>query len=370
MTEAPKFSAEAMPPSEAPSPSESEPALLNVRDLRVHFPITRGTVFRRTVGHVHAVDGVSLELSAAETVGLVGESGSGKTTLGRAIVGLIPPTSGTILLRGRALSAKDSGYGAERSPLQMVFQDPMDSLDPKWRAEASIAEPLRVNHIGTRAERRQRVRDLLEVVGLSPAHARRYPHELSGGQRQRVGLARALALNPSVIVADEAVSALDVSIRAQIINLLQRLQRELRLSYLFIAHDLAVVRHLSHRVAVMYLGQIVEQARTADLYSDPRHPYTVSLLSAVPVPDPSAEARRERIILPGDPPNPASPPPGCRFHTRCWLREQLGNPERCAVDEPAPQLVASGHVAACHYAHEVPENIRLPVVGPTAEPAS
>jgi oligopeptide/dipeptide ABC transporter ATP-binding protein len=363
--------------TEAPSPSAgppppvaSEPALLEVRDLRVHFPITRGTALRRTVGHVRAVDGVSLALAAGETLGLVGESGSGKSTLGRAIVGLITPTSGTILFRGRALVAKGRGSRAQGFQLQMVFQDPMASLDPKWRAGASIAEPLRVNHVGTRAERRQRVRDLLEVAGLSPAHARRYPHELSGGQRQRVGLARALALSPAVIVADEAVSALDVSIRAQIINLLQQLQRELGLSYLFIAHDLAVVRHLSDRVAVMYLGQIVEQGRAADLYADPRHPYTVSLLSAIPVPDPSVEGRRERIILRGDPPNPASPPPGCRFHTRCWLREQLGNPGRCAVEEPAPLLISTGHIAACHYADEVPENVTLPVVGPTAEPAS
>jgi oligopeptide/dipeptide ABC transporter ATP-binding protein len=336
------------------SPSATEPALLEVRDLRVHFPVTRGTVLRRRVGWVHAVDGVSLELATAETVGLVGESGSGKTTLGRAIVGLIPPTSGTVLFRGRPLDAKAGAQeGAERPHIQMVFQDPMASLDPKWRAGASISEPLRVNHIGTRAERRERVRDLLEVVGLSPRHARRYPHELSGGQRQRVGLARALALNPAVIVADEAVSALDVSIRAQIINLLQQLQRELSLSYLFIAHDLAVVRHMSDRIAVMYLGQIVEQSGAADLYRDPRHPYTVSLLSAVPVPDPAVEARRKRIILPGDPPNPASPPPGCRFHTRCWLREQLGAPERCAVEEPAPQRVSPGHTAACHFIHEV-----------------
>jgi oligopeptide/dipeptide ABC transporter ATP-binding protein len=351
--------------------SASEPVLLEVRDLTVHFPITRGTVLRRTVGQVHAVDGLSLDLATAETVGLVGESGSGKTTLGRAIVGLVRPTSGAILFRGMPLYAKGATPDrAVRSQLQMVFQDPTSSLDPRWPVGASIAEPLRLNHVGTRAERHERVSDLLGVVGLSPAHARRYPHELSGGQRQRVGLARALALKPAVIVADEAVSALDASIRAQIINLLQQLQEELRLSYLFIAHDLAVVRHLSDRVAVMYLGQVVEQAEAADLYDDPRHPYTVSLLSAAPVPDPAVEARRERIVLPGDPPNPASPPTGCRFHTRCWLRNRLGNPERCAVEEPATQLIATGHTAACHFADEVPERAGLSAVAPPAEPAS
>ena len=355
----------------APPTPASEPALLEVRDLRVHFPITRGTVFRRTVGNVHAVDGLSLELATAETLGLVGESGCGKTTLGRAIVGLVPPTSGEILFRGRPLGAeRASPDGAERSQLQMVFQDPTGSLDPRWRVGASIAEPLRLNHVGTRTERSERVSELLELVGLSPGHASRYPHELSGGQRQRVGLARALALHPAVIVADEAVSALDVSIRAQIINLLQELRDELKLSYLFIAHDLAVVRHLSDRVAVMYLGQIVEQAGAADLYTDARHPYTVSLLSAVPVPDPVAEAKRERIVLPGDPPNPASPPPGCRFHTRCWLRTRLGHPERCAAEEPVAQHISTGHTAACHFVHEMPGQAGLSPVGPAAEPAS
>jgi oligopeptide transport system ATP-binding protein len=329
--------------TEAPQPA-SEPALLEVRDLRVLFPVTRGTLVRRTVGWVHAVDGVSLELGTAETVGLVGESGSGKTTLGRAIVGLVPPTSGTVLFRGRPLAAKlGSRDRAEQPHLQMVFQDPTASLDPKWRAGASIAEPLRVNHIGTRAERRERVRGLLDVVGLSPRHARRYPHELSGGQRQRVGLARALALNPAVIVADEAVSALDVSIRAQIINLLRQLQHELQLSYLFIAHDLAVVRHISDRVAVMYLGKLMEQADSREIYENPLHPYTKALLSAVPIPDPQLERKRERIILTGDVPSSLRPPRGCVFHTRCPIAI-----EECRVEIPAWREAEPGHWVACH----------------------
>jgi oligopeptide/dipeptide ABC transporter ATP-binding protein len=310
-------------------------------------------VFRRTVGHVHAVDGISLGLATAETVGLVGESGSGKTTLGRAIVGLIPPTSGTILFRGRALDAKDGGYRAERTQLQMVFQDPTASLDPKWRAGASIAEPLRVNHIGTRAERRQRVRELLEVVGLSPVHARRYPHELSGGQRQRVGLARALALNPAVIIADEAVSALDVSIRAQIINLLQQLQRELGLSYLFIAHDLAVVRHISDRVAVMYLGKLCEVGPPDQLYAQPAHPYTAALLAAIPVPDPHAHPE-EADVLGGEIPSPTNPPSGCRFRTRCPRAQDV-----CAEEEPQLRELAPGQFVACHFPLAAGEHIEF-----------
>jgi oligopeptide/dipeptide ABC transporter ATP-binding protein len=330
--------------------------LLEVDDLEVHFPVTRGVVFRRTIGTVRAVDGVSLTLGDGETVGLVGESGSGKTTLGRAIVGLYRPTGGTVRLRGVDLgSAGREQVKRARAELQMVFQDPFASLDPRWRIGSSIEEPLRVHRAGDRRARRERVAELLDVVGLSPAMASRFPHELSGGQRQRVGLARALALRPAVVVADEAVSALDVSIQAQILNLLQRLQREFGLTYLFIAHDLSVVEHVSDRVAVMYLGRIVELAGSEELFRSPMHPYTVSLLSAIPVPDPAVESRRDRIVLRGDPPSPASPPSGCRFHTRCWLRERLGNPERCVTEDPELRVMRPEHMGACHFAEELPE---------------
>jgi peptide/nickel transport system ATP-binding protein len=327
--------------------------LLEVRDLKVHFPITRGVVFRRTVGMVRAVDGLSLDVRSGETLGLVGESGSGKSTLGRAIVRLYRPTAGSITFEGVDIA---SLRGAEakrfRANCQMVFQDPYGSFDPRSSIAASIEEPLKIHRIGPRAERRSRVLELLATVGLPGRMATRYPHELSGGQRQRAGLARALALRPALIVADEAVSALDVSIQAQILNLLQRLQREFRLTYLFIAHDLAVVRHISDRIAVMYLGEIVELAPTDELYANPLHPYTVAMLSAIPVPDPVREAVREHIVLPGDPPNPASPPSGCRFHTRCWLRAQLGDPERCVVEQPQLRTLAPGRTVACHFAEE------------------
>ena len=327
--------------------------LLRLDDLRVHFAVTKGAVSRRTVGLVQAVDGVSLEVAGGETLGLVGESGSGKTTLGRAIVGLYRPTGGSISFRGTDLETLTGRAGKRtRAQLQMVFQDPFASLDPRLTIAGSIEEPLRINRAGSRRERKERVLELLDVVGISRRMSDRYPHELSGGQRQRVGLARALALRPSVVVADEAVSALDVSIQAQIINLLERLQGEFGLTYLFIGHDLAVVHHISDRIAVMYLGRVVELAPAAALYREPMHPYTVSLLSANPVPDPAVEARRERIVLPGDPPNPAAPPSGCRFHTRCWLRSQLGSPERCAVEDPMLREMAPGRTVACHFAEE------------------
>jgi len=340
-------------PVSASTDAENQTALLEVRDLKVHFPITRGVIFRKVVGTVRAVDGLSLDVRTGETLGLVGESGSGKSTLGRAIVRLYRPTAGSVRFEGVDVA---SLRGAEakrfRANCQMVFQDPYGSFDPRLSIAASIEEPLRIHRTGPRAERRRRVLELLDTVGLPGRMASRYPHELSGGQRQRAGLARALALRPALIVADEAVSALDVSIQALILNLLQRLQREFRLTYLFIAHDLAVVRHISDRIAVMYLGEIVELAPTNELYSNPFHPYTVAMLSAIPVPDPVREAVREHIVLPGDPPNPASPPSGCRFHTRCWLRGQLGDPERCVIEEPALRELAPGRTVACHFAEE------------------
>jgi oligopeptide transport system ATP-binding protein len=328
--------------------------LVEIRDLELHFPITKGLLLRRRVGLVHAVDGVSLEVRRGETLGLVGESGCGKSTLGRAIVRLYRPTAGSILFDEADLaSLEGDALRRVRRRLQMIFQDPYASLDPRMTVGASISEPLRIHRVGTPRTRRDRVGELLEVVGLKTQHAGRYPHELSGGQRQRVGIARALALEPDVIVADEPISALDVSIQAQIVNLLARLQRELDLTYILIAHDLSVVRHISDRVAVMYLGRIVELAPAAALYRAPLHPYTVALFSAVPIPNPVVESRRRRVILRGELPSPAAPPSGCRFHTRCWLREQLGNPEECVTIDPQLRNVAGRHSVACHFAEGV-----------------
>jgi len=344
--------------------------MLEVKDLRVHFPITQGVVFRKTIGTVRAVDGVTLDIRRGETVGLVGESGSGKTTIGRAIVRLYAPTAGTVVFEGTDLATlKGADTKKITARLQMVFQDPYSSLDPRMSVGKCIDEPLRVHRTGTKAERRARVEELLGTVGLPARMATRYPHELSGGQRQRVGLARALALRPSLVVADEAVSALDVSIQAQIINLLQRLQREFDLTYLFIAHDLAVVRHISDRIAVLYMGQVVESAPTDMLHDDPLHPYTIALLSAIPRPDPEIEARRKHIVLSGDPPSPALPPPGCRFHTRCWLRQKLGNPERCETEAPALASVAPEHAVACHFTDEVRSSAERDAVRLGAPPA-
>jgi oligopeptide/dipeptide ABC transporter ATP-binding protein len=330
------------------------PPLLEARDLEVHFPITRGALLQRTIGAVRAVDGVSLALERGTTFGLVGESGCGKTTLGRTIVRLYKPTAGAVLVDGEDI-ATGSRETVRRLPrrLQMIFQDPYASLDPRMTIGASVAEPLRIQRLGSARERRARVAELLDLVGLRTRDTSSYPHELSGGMRQRVGIARALALSPDIIVADEPVSSLDVSIQAQIVNLLRRLQRDFGLSYLFISHDLSLVRRISDQVAVMYLGRIVESAPPRELYRHPLHPYTVALLSAIPVPNPSIEAQRRRIILTGELPSAAHPPSGCRFHTRCWLRTKLGKPEVCTSEDPALRPLAPAHAVACHFASEV-----------------
>ena len=329
---------------------EAEP-LLQVRDLKKYYPIRRG-VFGRIEGFIRAVDGVSFDLYEGETLGLVGESGCGKTTTGRTVLRLQEPTAGQILYRGRDLTRLPAREMRRlRREMQIIFQDPYGSLDPRMTAGQIIAEPL-VIHGVPRRQRERRVAELLERVGLSPQDARRLPHEFSGGQRQRLSIARALALNPRLVVCDEPVSALDVSIQSQILNLLMELQRDLGLAYLFIAHDLNVVRHISDRVGVMYLGKLVELAGADELYARPAHPYTHALLSAIPEPDP--EVRRERIILRGDVPSPARPPAGCRFHTRCPLAR-----DRCRREEPAWREITPGHFVACHYAEEAMEGIAL-----------
>ncbi|GAA4985074.1 oligopeptide/dipeptide ABC transporter ATP-binding protein [Kineococcus glutinatus] len=324
--------------------------LLSVRGLQVHYPVRRGALLARTVGHVKAVDGVDLDVPRGTTYGLVGESGCGKSTLGRAVLRLTEPTAGTVHLDGtdvRALRAPE--LRRARSRMQMVFQDPLASLDPRQSVGSALTEPMRVHAVpGGPVAWRARVEELLERVGLPAAAAAKYPHEFSGGQRQRIGIARALVLGPSLVVADEPVSALDVSVQAQVITLLEELQADLGLTYLVIAHDLAVVRHMSRTVGVMYLGGIVEEAATARLYADPLHPYTRALLSAAPVPDPEVEARRERILLTGDLPSPAAPPPGCRFQTRCPWRQ----PTRCGDERPPLRQVGASRVA-CHWAEEI-----------------
>ncbi|MEP6639328.1 MAG: oligopeptide/dipeptide ABC transporter ATP-binding protein [Chloroflexota bacterium] len=328
--------------------------LIRLQELKVYFPIRDGIIRQRHIGDIQAVDGVTLAVRRGETLGLVGESGCGKSTTGRAIIRLNPPTAGRIFFDGVDVTEyKGAELRRLRRRMQMIFQDPYASLDPRMTAGGIIAEPLDIHDIGTTTERRERVRDLLSTVGLNPAYASRYPHEFSGGQRQRIGVARALALQPDLIVADEPISALDVSIQAQIINLLERLQGEFGLTYLFIAHDLSVVRHISDRTAVMYLGRVIETAGSRDLNLRPLHPYTVALLSAVPIPDPVVEGRRRRIILKGDVPSPVNPPSGCRFHTRCWLREKLGNPDRCVSEDPTLRLLETRHEVACHFAELV-----------------
>ncbi len=317
--------------------------ILQVRNLKKYFPIRAG-LLRRVVAHVKAVDDVSFDVFDGTTVGLVGESGSGKTTVGRTILKLIEPTSGEILFNGTNIAHLKSSQMLEfRKEMQMIFQDPYGSLNPRMTVGEIIAEPLVVHTKMSKQEIEKRVYELLEVVGLRPEYARRYPHEFSGGQRQRIGIARALALQPKFIVADEPVSALDVSIQAQVINLMIELQQKYGISFLFIAHDLAVVRHMSDYVAVMYLGKIMEYGNNAHIFDEPKHPYTQALLSAVPVPDP--DYQRERIILQGEIPSPINPPKGCRFHTRCPYAT-----EKCRTQEPPLRDIGGGHFVACHYA--------------------
>ncbi len=326
--------------------------LLEVNDLVMHFPLTRGIILQRKVGAVQAVDGVSFSVKKGETLGLVGESGCGKSTTGRAILQLYKPTSGEVNFLGKDLTKLDAGEMRKmRRHLQMIFQDPYASLNPRMTVGSIISEPMQIHNLVDRSHRNQRVQELLETVGLNPYFANRYPHEFSGGQRQRIGVARALAANPAFIVADEPVSALDVSIQAQIVNLLEDLQEQFNLTYLFIAHDLSVVKHISDRVAVMYLGKIVELASRDTIYEEPLHPYTKALLSAVPIPDPVIEKKRERIILTGDVPSPINPPSGCHFHTRC----QYAIKGVCDVEEPLFEDKGNNHFVACHlYTTESP----------------
>jgi peptide/nickel transport system ATP-binding protein len=346
--------------------------LVAIEHLKVYFPIKSGLVLDRHVGDIRAVDDISLTIARGETVGLVGESGCGKSTVGRTILRLYKPTAGRILFEGRDISElSDNELRPLRRRMQMVFQDPYASLNPRHSVGRIVGEPLRTHGLASRREADARVRDLLRTVGLPTDAAGRYPHEFSGGQRQRIGLARALAVNPDFIVADEPVSALDVSIQAQIINLLETLQEEFDLTYLFIAHDLAVVRHISDRIAVMYLGWIVEVSPADELYENPLHPYTISLLSAVPIPDPVVEKQRESILLAGDLPSPANPPAACRFHTRCPFVQ----PTRCRDEIPPLRKLATGHEVACHWAEEINEgwltpHERAPVLeAPLLEPA-
>ncbi|MFG3050442.1 ABC transporter ATP-binding protein [Kitasatospora sp. NPDC048239] len=326
--------------------------ILEVKDLVKHYPLTQGIVFKKQVGAVKAVDGVSFELAKGETLGIVGESGCGKSTLAKVLMNLERATAGQVLFKGEEITRlSGAGLRAVRRNIQMVFQDPYTSLNPRMTVGDIIGEPFEIHpEVAPKGDRRKAVQDLLDVVGLNPEYINRYPHQFSGGQRQRIGIARGLALKPEVIICDEPVSALDVSVQAQVINLLDQLQSEFELSYMFIAHDLSIVRHISDRVGVMYLGKMVEIGTEDEIYVHPTHPYTQALLSAVPVPDPTGRERRERILLSGDLPSPANPPSGCRFRTRCWKAQ-----ERCSTEVPllAVPSVLSGpaaHESACHFA--------------------
>jgi oligopeptide transport system ATP-binding protein len=337
------------PPAAAPANGK---ALIQVEHLKVWFPILAG-IFQTVRGQVRAVDDISFEIRKGETLGLVGESGCGKTTTGRAVINLRRPTDGVVRFDGVELASLGrNDMRRMRRRMQIIFQDPYGSLNPRMTVGSIIAEPIETHNLAKGDAKVERVRELLSLVGLNPNYTNRYPHEFSGGQRQRIGVARALAVEPEFMVCDEPISALDVSIQAQVLNLLIELREQFGLTYLFIAHDLSVVRHISDRVGVMYLGKLVEIGPSLTIYDQPAHPYTRALLSAIPVPDPKVERRRKRVILTGDVPSPANPPSGCRFHTRCWLYERLGRPENCREEDPALRTVGNDHQAACHYAEE------------------
>jgi oligopeptide/dipeptide ABC transporter ATP-binding protein len=338
--------------ADRPSPDTRQP-LVRVTGVKKYFPITQGIIFQREVGRVHAVDGVSLEVFPGETLGIVGETGCGKSTLARLICRLLPVTEGTIEFDGQDIThLKGNQLRQLRREIQMIFQDPYSSLNPRKRVGAIIGDPFEIHGLADGKELKKRVQELMETVGLNPEHYNRFPAEFSGGQRQRIGVARALALRPKLVICDEPVSALDVSIQAQVINLLEDLQIEFKLTYIFIAHDLSVVRHVSDRVGVMYLGKVVELADARRLYAEPKHPYTGALLSAIPVPDPDTAQQRERVILLGDVPSPIDPPSGCRFHPRCPKAQ-----ERCVHEEPLLELKAGGDLAACHFPLEPGESL-------------
>ncbi|MFF4527741.1 ABC transporter ATP-binding protein [Streptomyces sp. NPDC001407] len=341
-------------PGQQAAPEGAE-TLLKVEGLVKHFPITKG-LLRRQVGAVQAVDGISFEVRAGETLGVVGESGCGKSTMGRLITRLLEPTGGRVEFQGKDITHLGaSGMRPMRRDIQMIFQDPYSSLNPRHTVGTIVGAPFKLQDVTPEGGVKREVQRLLELVGLNPEHYNRYPHEFSGGQRQRIGIARALALNPKLVVADEPVSALDVSIQAQVVNLLDDLQDELGLTYVIIAHDLSVIRHVSDRIAVMYLGKLVELTDRKSLYEKPMHPYTKALLSAVPVPDPKRRAKRERILLKGDVPSPISPPSGCRFHTRCWKATEV-----CSTQEPPLLELATGHRVACHHPENAPKSAPEP----------